>query len=76
MGFRNRIRWSVENRKWIGDPSWNVLDPQFFRQPHFGFVEDFFQTSEAGEGKAIDRNCTDFADWGLFQRGATAFFVD
>ena len=54
----------------------NLSDAQFFRQPHFGFVENFFQAGKTGKGKAIDRNRADFADRRFFQRRTAAFFVN
>ena len=51
-------------------------DAQIFYEPQFRFVDDFFQTAEAGKRKPIDRNRADFADRRFFQRRTTAFFVD
>lgn len=51
-------------------------NPQVFRQPHFGFVEDFFQTGKAGKGKAVDGDGADFAYRRLLKGRTTAFFVN
>jgi hypothetical protein len=53
-----------------------ILDPQIFREPHFGFFKDLFQAGETGEWKLTDWNGTDFANRRLIQRGASAFFMD
>jgi len=41
---------------------WRLLDPQFLRQPHFRFVDNFFEAGETRKGKAVDRDGADFAD--------------
>jgi hypothetical protein len=53
-----------------------LSDPQIFSEPQFRFIEDVFEAAKAGEGKLRDRDRADFSDWGLIQRGATAFFMD
>lgn len=55
----------------------SLLDAQLFGQPHFRFIYDFFQASEAGEGKAVHRKRTDFADGRIgFERRAATFLVN
>lgn len=55
----------------------SLLDAQLFGQPQFRFVDDFFQASKAGEGKAVHRKRTDFADGRIgFERRAATFFVN
>ena len=34
-------------------PERSGSEPDFFRQPHFGFVEDLFETGKAGKGKPV-----------------------
>lgn len=51
-----QVRWSIEDRGnvlGVFSGTWNRLDPELFRQPHFGFIDDFFQAGKAGEGKAM-----------------------
>ena len=38
------------------------LDSEFFRQPDFRFVVNFFETTETGKGKPIDGDGADFSD--------------
>jgi hypothetical protein len=52
------------------------LNAHIFREPHFGFLEDFFQAGKTGEWKLTDRNGADLANRRLVQRRATAFFMD
>jgi hypothetical protein len=52
------------------------LKTEFFRQPNFRFVVDFFQATETGKGKAVDGDGADFADGRVFCRWTTAFFMN
>jgi hypothetical protein len=63
----------------VGSSDWRrslFSDAKFFRQPDFRFVVNFFQAAEAGKGKPVDGNCTDFSHERLIEGRAAAFFVD
>jgi hypothetical protein len=41
---------------------WMRLDSEVFRESDFRFVVNFLKATEAGEGKPVDGDRTDFAD--------------
>lgn len=47
---------------------------EFFRQPHFRFVGNFFEATEAGKWKAVRGDRADFADGCIGLEGRAAAF--
>lgn len=55
---------------------WRNLGSEFFGESKFRFVDDFFETAEAGKRKPVNGDPTDLADWRIFHRRPATFLMD